>query len=288
MSAELPAPFEPADVDVFEFLSVRAYLKAYYEAKKGGSRAFSYRAFSRRVGVRSPNHLKRIIDGERTLTEPMAAQYAAAIGLADEARDYFLDMCAFARAETLSARKEAFDRLLSYRRVRQARRLELAHAAYHSTWYVPAVRELIQIPGFKEDPAWIARTMVPPISEEEASDALDILETLGLVGRDPDGTLVVTDAILTTGAETRGMHIGVYHRAMMARAAASIDLVDRTERDISSLTFACDEATLHHVKERLVQFRKELIGELSLVTAPDRVVQLNLQLFPLTRPGRSR
>ena len=99
MSAELPAPFEPADVDVFEFLSVRAYLKAYYEAKKGGSRAFSYRAFSRRVGVRSPNHLKRIIDGERTLTEPMAAQYAAAIGLADEARDYFLDMCAFARAE---------------------------------------------------------------------------------------------------------------------------------------------------------------------------------------------
>jgi hypothetical protein len=29
---------------------------------------FSHRAFARRAGVRSPNHLKRIIDGDRSLT----------------------------------------------------------------------------------------------------------------------------------------------------------------------------------------------------------------------------
>ena len=50
---------------VFRYLDARAFLGDYYKAKKAERRAFSFRAFSRRAGLKSPNHLKRVIDGDR-------------------------------------------------------------------------------------------------------------------------------------------------------------------------------------------------------------------------------
>lgn len=270
-------------LDVFAYLDLRAFLGDYYEAKKAGPRAFSYRAFSRRCGLRSPNHLKRVIDGERPLTAPMAVRYADAIGLAGEAHAYFIDLAAYARAESTDERNAAYHRLTTYRRAREAHRLEMAHAAYHATWYLPAIRELVDTPAFREDTGWIARSLTPPISRAEAEDALDTLIELDLLRRGDDGELHQTDTVLTTGPETRGLHIANYHRSMMQRAAESIDLVHRSERDISSLTFACSTETLVDVKQRIQQFRRELIALISESELPaDRVVQLNMQLFPLS------
>jgi uncharacterized protein (TIGR02147 family) len=272
-----------APIDVFAFLDLQQLLGAYYEARKAQGRGFSYRAFSKRAGLRSPNHLKRVIDGERPLTAPMAVRYADAMDLVGDAHAYFLDLAAFSRAETVDERNAAYARLASYRRVREAHRLELAHAAYHASWYVPAIRELAATPGFREDPAWIARTLVPPITRAEASDALDTLLDLGLLTRDPAGRLVHGEAVVTTGAETRGLHIANYHRAMIARAADAIDIVPRGERDISSLTFACTTEDLAEVKRRVAAFRREIIALLADRADGDRVVQLNFQLFPLSR-----
>jgi uncharacterized protein (TIGR02147 family) len=54
-------------VDVYRYLDYRAFLRDFYEAKKAKSRTFSYRAFSKRAGVASPNYLKLVIEGQRSL-----------------------------------------------------------------------------------------------------------------------------------------------------------------------------------------------------------------------------
>ncbi|MCA9571531.1 MAG: TIGR02147 family protein, partial [Myxococcales bacterium] len=269
-------------VDVFAHLDVRSFLQAYYDEKKASTRSFSYRAFSRKVGLRSPNHLKRVIDGERPLTAPMAVRYADAIGLEGDAHAYFLDLAAFSRSSTGAERNAAYDRLLTYRRSREAHHLDARHARYHATWYLPAIRELATTTDFRDDPAWIARALVPPIGRAEAAEALGVLQELGLVARDASGRLRQSDAVLTTGPETRSLHVANFHRTMMERASRSIDLVAREERDISSLTFAADDAVLAEVKERIVAFRRELIALVAACEDPTRVVQLNLQLFPLS------
>jgi uncharacterized protein (TIGR02147 family) len=270
-------------IEVFEYLDIRAFLAAYYEARKQESAAFSYRFFARKVGMRSPNHLKRVIDGERPLTAPMAVRYADAIGLRGDAHAYFLDLAAFSRVSSNAERNVAYARLTSYRRTREAHRLEHAQGRYHATWYVPAVRELVGTVGFREDPLWVARSLVPPISRSEAANALALLVELGLVRRDADGRLVQSEAVLTTGPETGGLHIANYHRSMMRQAAESIDLVQRSQRDISSLTFGANDAVLAEVKARLVAFRREIIALVAECQDPTRVVQLNFQLFPLSR-----
>src|SRR5690606_12170897 len=195
---------------------------------------------------------------------------------------YFVDLVAFNQATTSSERNAAYDRLKSHRRYRDAHRLELAHADYHATWYLPAIRELAARPDFTPDPVRIARCLRPRITEAEAERALRVLQDLELLVPGPDGRLVQADALVSTGPETRGLHIGNYHRMMMKRAAASIDEVPPDQRDISSLTLCLGPEKLAELKVRVQRFRRELL-ELSAEEAdPKDVIQLNFQLFPLT------
>ena len=273
---------KPSPPDVFAYLDLCAYLRDVYAYKKAHGRGFSYRAFSRRAGLRTPNHLKRIMDGERTLTPEMAIRYAAALSLSGDAATYFCDLAAFNRASTFDERNAAYDRLTGYRSYKRAHHLDHVHAEYCAKWYIPAIRELVLHPDFRDDPAWIAAQLVPPIRSTEAARAVETLEHLGLLER-KGGKLVQAERVVTTGAETRGLHIRNYHRSMMDQAVQSMDLVPASDRDISSITVCARRDTLHAIKERVQRFRQELLALAANDPDGDCVVQLNIQLFPLSQ-----
>jgi uncharacterized protein (TIGR02147 family) len=272
-----------AEIDVFAYLDYRAFLRDYYNLRKASARGFSYRSFSRRAGLTSPNYLKLVIDGKRNLSASMAKRFAEACGLARDDQRYFVDLVAFGQATTLSDRDQYYARLTGFQRYRQAHKLDLAHAAYYSAWYMPAIRELAARSDFDANPQWIARQLVPEITASEAQRALDTLLELGLLVMSADGSVKQQDVLLSTGPETRGLHIANYHRTMMQRATESIDLVGPKDRDISSLTLCLGRDGVRAFKERVQRFRKELLELSALETDPEQVVQLNFQLFPLSR-----
>jgi uncharacterized protein (TIGR02147 family) len=271
-------------VEVYDYLDYRAYLRdVYLEGKKRG---LSHRSFSRRAGLKSPNYLKRVIDGDRNLSDDMIARFAKALGLDRESSDYFTNLVHFTHARTTTERNTYYGKLTGSRRYRKTRALDLAHAAYHSTWYIPAIRELAARSDFVDDAAWVASALVPPIGKAEAARALETLLELGLLKRDANGRLVQSDTLVSTGPETRGLHIANYHRTMMERAAAAIDLVNQADRDISSLTLCLGEDGLRRTKERIQRFRRELLELSSVEDDPVQVVQVNFQLFPLSTARR--
>ena len=268
-------------IDVFRFHDYRAFLAAYYERKK--PQGFSYRAFARAAGLGAPNYLQLVIQGRRNLTAEMASRFADTCGLGKEAAEYFVALVAFNQATTAEERKQRYQKLGSFRRYRRAQKLELCEAAYHSTGYVPAIRELVLSPSFREDPEWIAGALRPPIKPVEARQALDTLLELGLLQRTPDGALRQKTRVVSTGPETTGMHITNYHSEMMQRATAAMTEVPARERDISSLTLCLGSAGLLRLKERIQAFRRELLELAETDAEPSQVVQVNFQLFPLTR-----
>lgn len=268
--------------EVFGYLDYRAYLRDYYLFRKAKGSSFSFRAFSLRAKLRSPNYLKLVMDGARNLTREMSARFAEACGLRGEDAAYFVDLVAFNQASSTKERNEAYQKLTGFRRYRSHHKLELRHAAYHSTWYLPAVRELAARRDFRDEPAWIARRMYPRITNAQAAEALGILLELGLLVREPSGRVRQGEPLVSTGAETQGLHIHNYHRMMMQRAAESLDLVRSPERDISALTLCLGDGGVARLKQRLQRFRRELLELSALEEAPIQVVQLNLQLFPLS------
>jgi len=270
-------------IDVFAYLDYRAYLRDFYNARKAGSRGFSYRSFSRKAALKSPNYLKLVIDGERNLSAEMAERFGEACGLGDDEARYFVDLVAFNQASSLAERDKHYARLTGYQRYRNAHKLDLAHAAYYSAWYMPAIRELAARSDFREDSSWIAEQLVPPITKLDAERSLQVLLELGMLVRDGAGKLRQAEVLLSTGPETRGLHIAAYHRGMMQRAMESIDLVPPAERDISSLTVCLGANGLRSFKERVQRFRRELLELSALEDEPERVVQMNFQLFPLSK-----
>jgi uncharacterized protein (TIGR02147 family) len=269
-------------IDVFKYLDYRAFLADYYKAKK--RRGFSYRAFSRAAGLGAPNYLKLVIAGQRNLTAAMATRFAQACGLHGESAEYFEQLAEFNQARTSEQRNHSFERLTAFRRYRQAQKLEVAQAEYHSTWYLPAIRELVSSRGFREDPEWIADALVPAIKPSEAKQAIDMLLELGLLERGSNGRLRQCSAVVSTGPETRGMNIANYHAEMMRRATAAMELVRAPERDISSLTMCLGPKGLLRLKQRIQDFRRELIALAESDSESSQVVQLNFQLFPLSKP----
>lgn len=277
-------PRRRSAVDVFRYLDYRAYLAALYKAKK--PRGFSYRAFSRAAGLGAPNYLKLVIEGRRNLTPAMADRFARACGLSNDAAEYFKHLVAFNQSKSVEKRNAAYERLTGFQRYRRGHRIEVAQAAYHSTWYLPAIRELVVSASFREDHEWIAEQLWPAIRPLEAKRAIETLIDLGMLQRDPHGRLRQAAAVVSTGPETLGMHIASYHAQMLERAKASMELVPAASRDISSLTFCLNEQSLPRLKQRLIEFRRELIELAESQSDRGQVVQLNLQLFPLTKPRK--
>lgn len=281
MAAEQAPKRRRAPVDVFKYRDYRQFLRAFYDARR--SSGMSYRAFSRAAGLGAPNYLKLVIEGKRNLSLDMAERFAHACRLNEEGTEYFRTLVQFNQAGTDEERNALHERLLKFARFRSAQRLDLAEKEYHSTWYIPAVRELVACTNFVEEPAWIAQQMQPEISEAEASNALSVLHRLGLVERDDSGRLQQATRAVSTGQQASGLYIRNFHAEMMQRATLSMQLVPPDQRYISGLTLSVSRHTFNEVERRIIEFREELKALCDTDPLPDAVVQLNFQLFPLTR-----
>jgi uncharacterized protein (TIGR02147 family) len=74
-----------------------------------------------------------------------------------------------------------------------------------------------------------------------------------------------------------------YHAQMLQMAAWAMDAISGKERDISSVCFAIKESDLPHLKRQIQLMRKELRNFAAPDGEGERIVQVNIQLFPLSR-----
>lgn len=269
-------------LDVFAYRDYRAFLAGYYEKRKASKQGFSYAEFSQAAGLRSANYLKLVIDGDRNLGPELARRFGEACGLRDDALDYFCALVRFGQAKSADEREALYKTLQSFRRFRATHRLDQAQSAYHSQWYIPAIYELAARLDFDENPRWLARTLLPPISAKEATQALQVLVQLGLLVRDAQGRLSQADAVVETPEGPLGHQVAQFHRMMLQRAAEAIDRVPREEREIGALTLCVSEARMHELKAELEAVRLRLLERYMKDENPERVVQVNLQMFPLS------
>jgi uncharacterized protein (TIGR02147 family) len=277
-----------ATVDVFGHRDYRAFLRAYVARRKAQKDGFSVAEFAKRVGLRSPNYLKLVTDGERNLSPDVAHRFGEACGLQGEALEFFCALVGFNQAKTARERELHYKKLQSFRRYRAAHRLDAAQSAYHSEWYIPAIYELAARADFREDARFIAQTLLPQIAPKQATQALAVLSELGLLVRDPVGQLRQAQSVVETPEGPLGHHVVQFHRAMMQRAAEALDRVPREEREIASLTLCVSEAKLHELKAELEAMREQLLQRYMADAHPERVVQVNFQMFPLSKKTKTK
>jgi uncharacterized protein (TIGR02147 family) len=234
--------------------------------------------------------LSAVINKKRDLADHLAEKLATEVTSDEKERAYFLDMVTSGQAGTIQRRREARDRIHAVRGYRAARPIDDAMDLLFSKWYHPIIAELARCTGFQEDPAWIARTLLPPITPEEAAEALEVLLYAGFLVRGEDGRLTPPAPNFTTEhqlAPARGVTLAAMHRWMLARAIGALDLFPREERHFSTMSIALPAERVGEFKSFIERFEEELMGRFGTGAEAERVYQLSLQLFPLTEPARS-
>ena len=269
---------------IFEYMDYRDFLRQLFEQRKAEHSFYSYRLFSQKAGFKSPNFLKLVVDGKRNLTKASVYRVAKAFGLNKSESDYLENLVFLNQSKTLDEKNLYLSRIMRYRVKCNPRLLEASEYDYYSQWFNPVVIELVTAVDFRDDYRRLGSTVVPVITAAEAERSVALLLRLGMIVRNDDGTYRRAAASVTTGPQVRSVAVANYHKAMMRLASESIERFSAAERDISSVTVAVSEETRQLIQEKLQRLRKELLELAESDRQPQRVLQLNLQMFPLSKP----
>ncbi len=267
---------------IFEYMDYRDYLRHLFEQRKTDHPFYSYRLFSQKAGFKSPNFLKLVVDGKRNLTKESVYRVAKAFGLNKGESDYLENLVFLNQSKTLDEKNLYLSRILRYRVKCDPKLMESSEYDYYSQWYNPVICELVTAIDFGEDYRRLGSAVIPAITAAEAEKSVALLLKLGFVARKENGNYARTAASFTTGPQVRSVAVANYHKAMMRLASESIERFAADDRDITSVTVAVSRDTCQMIREKLQRVRRELLELAEADRNPGRVVQLNLQLFPLS------
>ncbi|MBN2037014.1 MAG: TIGR02147 family protein [Chitinispirillaceae bacterium] len=279
----------PPRLSIFDYTDYRRYLSDFYREKKRTNKAFSYRWFAKKAGINSVGLYKDVVEGRQRLGRALIFKFSAAMGHSKKEAQYFENMVFFNEATTVDERTLFFERMVACQKTK-ARLVEVTKYEYYQKWYYSAVRALISIGTFRdseEDHRTIAKVLNPRIRPDEAKRALAVLERLGFIHKDERGVFALTDAAITTGALKPDANVSIlnvvnFQKEVMALAGESIDRFGVENVNLSTLTLGISEATMKEIKEELAAVRNKIAALAEKDGAADRVVQLNMQLFPLS------
>lgn len=266
---------------IFEYTNYRLFLKDLYEYLKENTEYFSFRYFSKKAGFKSPNYLKLVIEGERNISEDSVERFCQALKLNKGESEFFSLIVGFTQASNNSEKAEHAVKILQTKIYQKLHPLTKDKLQYYSQWYHVALRELALCQEVRNDPLWIAQQFRPALKEKQVVKAIDCLVRLGML-EIKDGLLKATEQNVTTHSEVISSFVTLYHKEMLEKAKESIDISGPLEREVSSICVPVSQETFEQMKQRIQDFKKELIALASKDQNPNQVYQLNLQLFPLT------
>lgn len=268
---------------LFEYLDYRAYLHDYYRAKKRQQPHFSYRSFSWRAGLSSPSFLLDVIKGKKNITSNSIAGFCQALRHDPQERFYFENLVYFNQATKTEAKHQFYEKILPIFKKECGTLIRECQQRYFSKWYVPVIREMVSLEGFRESPRWICQKLNQAITSFEAQEAIGMLLELGFLRRDDMGRLKINEENIDTPDPIPGSVPLKFHEEMIELAKKSLKGVPVACREISGITAAMTREQFSRLKHYIQELQNKLMNELEDSTGgAEEVYQFNCQLFPLT------
>ncbi|SMF18679.1 TIGR02147 family protein [Pseudobacteriovorax antillogorgiicola] len=271
------------DNPVTAYLDCIQYIEKIYESVKAQSESYSYIQFATDLGFSGTNVIHQIVRGYRKLTLKSAKKICIALDLKSTQKKYFETLVEYRNEISGIKRDEIFTRLVALKMDVLESEQDRRWLEFFSVWYHPIVLEVLQLDQCRNDLNWIASQVNPSIKIKQVEESVALLENLGLIEFDAEANRYKPQkTTITSGHEVTGIGFIRYHQRMIELAKDSITRVSHEQRDISSVTFSCDEQTLQEVKTLIHDFNEALQARLESVENKKKVVQLNVQLFPVS------
>lgn len=268
------------------FLDYRDFLKALQVAVAEMVGRYGYQQFSEDLGFGGTNVAYLVTHGYRRLGEEQARTIVDTLSMTHAERRYFLALVDYSDCREDEERRRRFRQLVAIKEEIVETEDDRSSLKFFNEWQHAAIFELIGTEGCRADPDWIAERFYRRLTKEQVKRSLELMTQMGLISLDETaGRYVKSKASVSTGDDVKGLAIAGYHLQMLAAAQAALSQVPGDEREFGALTLAVDESILKRLKEDVRLFRRYASFLSEQCSAPDRVVQVNLQLFSVTRAG---
>ena len=268
--------------DVLQYTNYRVYLQDYYEFKKKTVPAFSLRFFAEKAGLSSHAHLKLTIDGKRNITKNTVVKLIHGLGLENQRAAYFESLVFFNQAQTDADKQVYYAQLLKASPRSKLHKMEKAQFRIFREWHHSAILEMVALKDFRPIPDWISRRLGGLITPAQVTESLKLLVELGLLVKTANG-FRQRDPLITTDDEVQDLMVKMYHLQMLKLSANMLSALPGAQRDVSALTFSIKREDFPNLKKHLQLMRKELLDFSAKAGDAEEVVQVNIQLYPLTR-----
>jgi uncharacterized protein (TIGR02147 family) len=266
------------------FLDYKDFLRALHGHVADQTGRYPYVQFSRDLGFDRSNVAYVVLHGFRRLSREQAVAIAETLDLVGVERRFLEKLVDYTHARDDETRRRAFDELVALKERVLASGQDRLMLRFFSEWHHGAIFELVALPEFQSDPAWISSRFYRRLSEEAVRDSLALLTEMGLIREDPAlGRHVKTSRTLSTGDEVRGLAVAGYHRRMLEMAMGAVSEVPANEREVGAVTLAVSAEALERLKADVKLFKRYAVFLSEQCETPERVVQLNLQLFSVTK-----
>jgi uncharacterized protein (TIGR02147 family) len=269
-------------VDLYAYTDYRKYLRDYYEAKRAARKEFTHRHIAKAIGFKSTGTFAQILQGKTNISPQTLARFSEFLSLKKEESAYFELLVLFNQSKGHSEKKRYFERIISFPKS-NVKHVDATQYAFYEKWYYSVIREVLAFHPFKDDYRELARMLEPPIATAEAQKAVKLLEELGLARRNENGILEKSDPIITSGYDTRSLAVNQFIIETLDLAKVALDKLPREERSLSALTLSLPVDGYAMIEEKVKVFRRELLELARNCSDPKRVIQVNFQIFPVTR-----
>jgi uncharacterized protein (TIGR02147 family) len=275
---------------VTKYMDYKEYLEAIYQAMKLEMAAYSYMQFAEDLGFARSNVMYLIIKGQRPLSNKTGRKIAEALELKAVEKKYWDDLVAYFDSDLAAEREKILQNLVKQktRTISDSDEL-MAQLEYFTEWYHIAIYEYSFTSHFTDDPQALAAALIPRIRVDQAKKSLALLQKLGLLSLNPEtGRLKPTQERVTTGHEIMSMALVRYHQKILELAKQALMTISVEEREISATAMAIAPERMPKIKKEIRNFRKKIMDMAAQDPYPERVYQLSLQLFPMTRKHKEQ
>ncbi len=254
----------------------RLYLQAEFAKRCTRNPRYTLSAFARTLGV-DKSTLAKILRGQRQIRAKAIRRLGLKLGLNPEKLTQF---------EEASPRKNARGEIRNRQDEvdKNFARLSLDTFQVISDWYHYAILELMRLPHFTPEFAWIARVLgISPLEVELAVDRLQRLEMIEIhsdgTWKDSTGGHSTTLGNPFTAAAFRNMQ-----NQLLEKAIVALEVVPFDRRSQTSMTMAIDPKRMPEAKKLIDEFRRKMNEFLSPESEKnlEEVYALTISLFPLS------
>jgi uncharacterized protein (TIGR02147 family) len=267
--------------DLFAYTDYRKYLRDFLEVSKESKAFLSLRYAAGKIGL-DPGNFVKVLNGERHLSPKAVNQAVVFLKLSEREQDYFRTLVAFGKAKKQSDIKRHFERLATMKQI-QPFEITSGVAEFYRAWYHTAIAGLLSFGGFNGDYEALAKQLVPSITAKQARESVALLKKLNIIAENADGRLRPVHDLMTTGDKWQASAIHEYQRETIRLAEHALDELPKGMRDISTVSFAVNKDDFNEICSLAKDFRSSVLRIARESEKADRLYQINIQIFPMTR-----